>query len=167
MDNPTGLPDLSQFDSAIPDKARQEVETQTEFPKSANSTFSDLLESRDVIQDSDNLEYQIIKLVLKNASTDENRYMNDRHVIGSASFYYSIEDSVAFVGTVGVDAKFQKRGFGTRLKEQLLNHMRQKGATKSYTWIASPGGNKLAEQTGFEQETDKFDDVEEIWVREL
>lgn len=165
MDNLTGLPDVSQFDSSIPADAKQELEPHTEFPKSADSTFSNLLDSRGIIEDSDNLEYQIIKLVLKGASTEENDYMDDRHTVGSASFHYSREDEIAIVGSVGIKHRFRKQGLGTRLKKQLVNHMKQKGAKKAYTWIESEGGRKLAQHTGFRPENDEFEGTEEIWVR--
>lgn len=167
--NQTGITDLSSFDSTLPSHAVQELNKSENYQEpSQNITFIECLLDRGVIS---NKKHKKVALMLEvNGDLDNNphRLIDYSVPVSTASYTYDPVNEVCYVGMVSVQDGLRERGVGTQMKKYLNNHMSQeKGEIKSYTWISTDEGKKLADKTGFAPDKEIFSDVDNIWSREL
>ncbi len=165
--NKTGLTNVNEFDSTLPDDAVQKLTVSKNYSKpNTNITFIEKLSERDVISNTKHKKVALM-LVIK-GYTDKNAHsLIDYSVpISTASYTYDPINQVCYVGMISVQDELRGFGIGTQMKKYLNNHMSQeKGDITAYTWISTDGGKKLARKTQFKPDNNMFPDIDQIWSR--
>lgn len=176
--NKTGLTDLNEFDSTLPENAIQDLRVEKSYiePKT-NIAFIKKLLDRDVITSDISHKKVGVFLEIENIENDIddiNGQVNTHSLVNynvpvvSGSYTYDPNNEVVYIGSIIVQDGLRGRGLGTQMKKQLNNMIKQESKNITcYTWLASDSGKKLAKKTGFSPEKKTFPDVPEIWSRKF
>lgn len=168
VENNTGITDISEFDSTLPDNAVQKINVKPKREKpNKNITFIQKLLERDVISDKKHKKVGVF-LEVDNVGNENSHRLVDYSVpIASASYSYDNINNVAYIGSVIVQDNLRGYGIGTQMKKHMTNMIEQESnGVMCYTWIASDGGETLADKSDFTSDKEKFDDINEIWSRQ-
>lgn len=176
VENRTGLTDLDEFDSTLPEYTVQNLRVEKSYIKpKTNIKFIKELLDRDVISSDishkkvgvflevENIENDIDEI---NGQVNKHSLVNYNVPVVSGSYTYDPNNKVVYIGSIIVQDGLRERGLGTQMKKQLNNMIKQESKNITcYTWLASGSGKKLAKKTGFSPDKKTFSDVPEIWSR--